>query len=152
MRKLVVLFAILLAGSLSLGSCAAPAAVPAGEAPGITQTTGEKMENLNGSSWLLSDLNGAAPVADSAPTLAFSAEGRVSGSTGCNRYMGGYTSDDASISFGQMAGTKMMCAPELMDQETMFFDLMGRVTSSTLADDTLTLTADDGATLLFMRG
>jgi len=67
-------------------------------------------------------------------------------------YTGGYTSDDASISFGQMAGTKMMCAPELMDQETMLFDLMGRVTSYTLADDTLTLTADDGATLLFVRG
>jgi len=50
------------------------------------------------------------------------------------------------------AGSRMMCAPELMDQEMTFFDLMGRVASYSLADDTLTLTVDDGATLVFVRG
>ncbi len=46
-------------------------------------------------------------------TLIFSTAGgqrRVSGFSGCNRYMGTYALKDGTVTFGPLAGTRMACA------------------------------------------
>ena len=55
-------------------------------------------------------------------------EGRLAGSGGCNRIMGGYTLDGEKISFGKMEMTRMAC-PEEMQQEREFVDTLQRVRS-----------------------
>ena len=60
-------------------------------------------------------------------TLAFDGEGRVSGSGGCNRFTGSYTFTDGELSFGPLAGTKMMCPEAVMDQEDRFHRALGAV-------------------------
>jgi len=51
-----------------------------------------------------------AQDANRAAHLVFQAGGRVAGSDGCNRIMGGYEVKADGITFGQMAGTQMACA------------------------------------------
>jgi uncharacterized membrane protein len=41
--------------------------------------------------WMIAEINGKAPVTGSTPTLAFDAEGKLSGGGTCNRFFGGYT-------------------------------------------------------------
>lgn len=109
-------------------------------------------DELAGTSWALSDLNGAAPVAEGQPaTLAFDDKGGVAGSTGCNRFFGGYSVDGAKVTFGQLGSTRMACPEPLMKQEQAFFDLLGRAATYAIAADTLTITAADGATITFTR-
>ncbi len=62
------------------------------------------------------------PVIDHSPArLEFSGNGRLSGSASCNRMMSAYTlrfeNNESLLSFGQTAGTMMMCPDVLMDQE-----------------------------------
>lgn len=83
LRILVPLVA--LAAVLSLGGCGSEDSGPVG-------TWGEK--------------------GDSTPYLDLTADGKVSGSDGCNRLMSRWTADGDEITFEQMASTKMAC-PEL---------------------------------------
>lgn len=129
------LIAALLLGGLLLAACAAPAGAP---------------EGLAGTSWALSELNGAAPVAEA--TLQFDGEGRLAGSAGCNRYGGGYSAEGATLAVGQLVSTKMACmADGVMTQEADFLGILGQAASYSIAGDTLTIEAADGASLTFTR-
>lgn len=168
MNARVTLIAALVLAALALGACAAPAArsntsetqTPAAQteptqaAPEAEETaeTMETTSDLASTSWLLSELDGAAPVAGGRPaTLEFNDEGRVAGSTGCNRFMGGYSVDGATVTLGQLASTMMACPDELMQQEQTFLKVMGDATSYTIVDDALTITTADGRTVVFTR-
>jgi putative lipoprotein len=54
------------------------------------------------------------------PTMTYSADGRVSGSTGCNQYSGTYRTDGSSIGITDVASTMMMCAGPGADVEALF--------------------------------
>ena len=61
-------------------------------------------------------------------TLAFMEDGKVGGSSGCNRYTGGYTIEGGhSLSFGPLAGTRKMCPPPLMELETLALETLSAV-------------------------
>ena len=77
--------------------------------------------------WLLEDLGGRGVMDMVQTTLVFDGEGRVSGSGGCNRYTGSYTFTDGELSFGPLAGTKMMCPEAVMDQEDRFHKALGAI-------------------------
>ena len=70
---------------------------------------------LGGTAWTAVELAGmTVPAAgrsgDSAAHLGFGADGRLSGSDGCNRVAGPYTVKDDALTFGQIVGTMMACA------------------------------------------
>jgi heat shock protein HslJ len=48
------------------------------------------------------------------------ADGRISGSGGCNRFMGGYTSEDGQLSISDLASTFMACEETVMNQEAQY--------------------------------
>lgn len=54
---------------------------------------------------------------------------RVSGSSGCNRLMGGYERQGNRLTFRQMAGTMMAC-PDGMEIERPFLDAMQKVSTT----------------------
>jgi hypothetical protein len=85
------------------------------------------------------------PVIDRTQTaLRFGADGRASGSTGCNNFSGGTTMDGQRLTFGAMATTRKACAPELMTQEQDFLSALGAIRSYSVAAD--------GALRLFGEG
>lgn len=101
--------------------------------------------------WLVETIAGAPVVKDSKPTIAFDDERRVSGHGSCNRFMGGFTLTGEGLTITQPAATMMACSPELMAQEGTFFKLLESVTSFSIADNVLTLTAADGRTIKARR-
>ena len=63
------------------------------------------------------------------PHLVFSPEGRISGSTGCNRLTGTYQLDGKALKFSPLAMTKMACPPPLDAQERAFIQAINAIVS-----------------------
>lgn len=104
---------------------------------------------LVGSYWKLTRLaDQPVVVADQQrePHLTLTADGRVSGFDGCNRFAGSYQVAGGSIAFSQMASTKMACL-DGMEHERAFADALGRARSFTITGIHLELTDADGALL-----
>ena len=85
--------------ALALSACASP------QAPA-----------LDGTSWTMV---GETP----APTIAF-ADGRASGSTGCNRWSADTASQGAGVRIGMTAVTEMACPGPAMDTEARFLSIL----------------------------
>ncbi len=83
----------------------------------------------------MNDDSEVVPTEAGAFTLTFAQDGRVSGTTDCNNYMGSVTVDGSSLSFGQLASTMMYCEGSqesvftraLMDVATYVFDAEGNL-------------------------
>jgi putative lipoprotein len=75
---------------------------------------------LTGGEWIAEAIGGK-PVLDKAKaSLAFAADGTVSGTGGCNRIAGSYTLAGETIGFGQMISSMMACEPLVSEQEARF--------------------------------
>lgn len=73
--------------------------------------------------WALVSVGGLA--AQPGGRIAFSADGAVFGTTGCNRFTGQAVSAPGVITFNRsFAATKMACMDELMEQETQVFEAL----------------------------
>lgn len=71
---------------------------------------------LTGSSWRVVEVwyeaqNGLQPVTGRAPTVAFGADGRISGTGGCNSFSGTYRAGGDTLATSGMASTEMYCYP-----------------------------------------
>nr|WP_300141498.1 META domain-containing protein [Propionicimonas sp.] len=74
---------------------------------------------LDGTSWTVTALNGAAPLAGHEPTMEF-AGAQVAGSASCNRYNAGFTQDQTRVTITPGILTQMACAEDVMTQEHAF--------------------------------
>ncbi len=110
---------------------------------------------LENTSWNLAMYNvGTAvtnvPAALEGVMLAFSADGKVYGSTGVNNIMGSYVfTDDGSLTFSSM-GTTRMAAPnqEVRDFELRLLELFEKVQTFEISGQNLTLRNKEGESLL----
>jgi putative lipoprotein len=92
---------------------------------------------------------GAAPLpATPRADITFTAEGRAHGSSGCNRFMGGFTLDGAALRFDTIAGTRMACEAPAMELEQRFLDALAAVRGWRREGPSLLLTDGAGATVL----
>lgn len=110
---------------------------------------------LTGTYWRLIELPGDEAIAvDPAlrAHLVLDAEqGRVSGSSGCNRLAGTFTVEGEALSFGPLAGTRMACPPPAMELERRFHAALASVTRYAIDGETLTLASSDGPVARFER-
>ena len=112
----------------------------------ISTPAAAHQERLSGGEWVLKGATGNRPA-----SIKFEA-GRVSGSGGCNRFGGTYKLEGDQLSFSALVSTRMACAPEVMEKEQAYFDLLSRVRSVALAGHELELRDGDGKALAsFMR-
>ncbi|MBN7770296.1 META domain-containing protein [Marinobacter daepoensis] len=110
---------------------------------------GDGQMSLAGSQWLVEEIAGEPLVAESQVTIGFTDEGRVFGSSSCNRYNGGWHVQGEELTFSQMATTRMACPGTLMQQEDRFLKLLGDVHRyQVTSDGQLVLETDDGITIL----
>ena len=83
------------------------------------------------------------------PRLEFQkAEGKVTGTTGCNQLMGPYTTQGNNIAFGPLALTKRACPGNLEDQ---FIQAMNEVSGFTIANLKLYLLSGSAEKLRFKK-
>jgi len=100
---------------------------------------------LTDSLWMLSELNGQAPLPDTAITAEFGDDGKVSGSSGCNSYTTTYSVSGKKISFGeQVALTMMACPNPVMEQERAYMEALSAAATFEVVEDELTLYDADG--------
>lgn len=84
-------------------------------------------ESLYDRPWLAEDIAGRAVVDRAQTTIAFKADGSVSGSTGVNRFHGQAKIDGDRVTIGPLATTRRAGPPALMDQEARFLKSIDRV-------------------------
>jgi heat shock protein HslJ len=85
-------------------------------------------------------------------TATFDPDGRLTGTAGCNGYGAAYTVDGDAIAIGPPDRTDMLCGPDVMAQEVVFFDGLSRAASFGVQGSSLTLLDADGAFLLSFVG
>jgi len=118
------LFLVLFAASFIINSC----------------TTADILTQLGGKEWNVTSLLGKTLIADDMikglPSLNFSENGKLFGSTGCNNFTGSYKLDGTKVSFNPGAMTKMFC-PESTEQD--FLKAINEVTNVKMDGNTLNL-------------
>ncbi len=130
---------------LAIGLCAGLCLLVACSPFGSQQGGGG---DLTGGMWALSALMGKPLVPDTSITAQFTADGKVSGSAGCNQYVGRYTVSGDSIQVSSpLASTRMACPQEVMDQESAYLKALGEAKTYTVREDQLTL-ADANKTVV----
>ncbi len=100
---------------------------------------------LEGTSWILTTLNGAEPLPDTTVTANFEADGNLAGSDGCNRYGARYEVDGDRITITPGMSTMMACPEPIMKQATDYMAALEAATSYQIQDDRLELRTADGA-------
>jgi heat shock protein HslJ len=126
--KQTFLILCLCAGLLTLAGCGT-----------LTAQQGTQRD-LTGTLWSLSSFIGKELVPGSGITVEFTSDGKIGGSSGCNRYAGAYKVDGNSLLISSpLASTMMACSEEVMDQETAYLQALGDVRSFTASQDQLTL-------------
>jgi len=114
--------------------------------PANTMNVHAESAPLVGSSWIVTDLAGTAPLADVPITFTFDAEGNISGNASCNRFGGHYKIDGDQITISRVRATRRYGPQEHMEQERRFLVLLQAVHSWELtAEDNLILTGPEGS-------
>ena len=107
---------------------------------------------LLGRAWSIGSVGGEEVVEGSEPELTFGRDGRLSGTTGCNRFFGEWEADEGELSVSNLGSTRMACPPELMDQEKRVLDLLAAVERFEVREDgSLVLTSSDNGSLTATR-
>jgi len=141
----------------SLGALAGCTSDRGAERPAAKVESQSSPTSLEGTDWRLVELNGKRALGTEGPGragLEFQrGGGRVSGSTGCNRFSGSFTLDGAALRFAPLATTRMACIDEKINQQELaFLSALGATERYALAGDTLTLVGPSGNLARFVRG
>jgi heat shock protein HslJ len=108
--------------------------------------------SIEGPTWRLTALGDHSPgVAETQmrPVTAHFEGGRISGFSGCNQFMGGYTLNQGSVVIGSLAGTLMACSEPHMALEKAVMGALTGTLRYAITGDRLTLTPVLGAPLAF---
>ena len=107
---------------------------------------------LAGEEWVIEDIAGGDIIDNSHATLQFLSDGKVAGSTGCNRLMGSYEINGKQLTIQPGGTTMMACPPALMNQERKLLNLLPTIRQFRVdATGALILQSDKGVTVLARR-
>jgi heat shock protein HslJ len=135
-----VLATTLLLGALA--GCAAQSTAPP------TAPSGAVQPALLGTTWAAVEIDGKPVEATEPqrPNIVLSAsDGRVTGTTGCNRVAGSFTQQGAALRFGMLASTRMACVPDRGPVENAFLAALDATTAQAVTGGTLELRDAAGA-------
>jgi heat shock protein HslJ len=118
----------------------------------VLATFAPQSQALAGTAWRVTGYNNGrqavvSVLAGTTLTMAFSGDGKVSGSAGCNRFTASYSASGQKLTIGPAAATRMMCArPErVMEQEQQFLKALETVATARFEGDRLELRTPEGA-------
>jgi heat shock protein HslJ len=118
--------------------------------------TAERPVALEGTRW---QVNGIAIGGDAVSSTIAGTEaditldaGALTGTAGCNRLTGSYSVDggasEGSISFSDIATTRKLCEPDVMEQERQILAALEAAASYSIEGSTMSLSDDGGSFLL----
>jgi heat shock protein HslJ len=105
---------------------------------------------LAGTSWIVISYNNGkqavvSVAAGTVLTANFGADGKLSGSAGCNNYTASYQTDGNKITIGPAASTMMACEQAVMDQEQQYLAALSTAATYRIDGNKLELRTADGA-------
>jgi len=107
--------------------------------------------SLTGTDWRLTRYDNGkqalvAPLRGTAPDLMLGDDGSLQGTSGCNRFRGGYTLNRDWLAFGPIASTRKVCPepPGAMEQESAYLRALESVAKYRIEGGELTLLNGDG--------
>ena len=114
--------------------------------------TGSSTKELEGTHWVLVEINQSPIIVGTAPTLHFEDE-QVSGYTGCNSFSGGFQVDDDVISFSGLFWTEIGCMEPagVMEQERAYMELLGLAERFELGNEALKIFTGSEGSLTFEK-
>ena len=113
-----------------------PVSVTLTEAGRTLTGCGGQSGDLIAGLWTVEALDGAALPATAEVDITFDpASGQVFGTSGCNRYAGGFTLTGEGLSFGAAAGTMMACPEDQMAVEQAFLGGLTTISRFDIAAD-----------------
>lgn len=80
-------------------------------------------------SWRVRAIGGVPTLGGPAPTIRFGADGKVSGSTGCNAFTGTFEAGGGTLTIGTLAMTRRACPDPIGAQEHQFVSALAAVTA-----------------------
>ena len=101
-------------------------------------------QDLAGTAWILTALNGAEPLPDTTITASFDADGTLNGTDGCNRYGAVYEVDGNNISITLGPSTLMACPEPIMNQATEYLTALEAAAAYQIQGEVLELQDADG--------
>ena len=126
-----------------------------GESEALRGCGGDPVELLGvGREWTVERVEGdeqadGGAVAGPAPTIAFGADGRASGSTGCNRWSGAWTLTGEALNLGRISSTRRACRGATGAREARFLRVLEGVrTFDVRGDGALVLATPAGETIV----
>ncbi|NEQ53061.1 MAG: META domain-containing protein [Leptolyngbya sp. SIO3F4] len=105
------------------------------------------LPSLEATQWQLASYQGEAVLEDVLITAQFQ-DGRLTGSSGCNRYTATYTATENQLILGPLATTRKLCAEPTMMQEQTYLSLLAQVTAYRATASSLELRTSEGSLLL----
>jgi heat shock protein HslJ len=121
-------------------------------------TLSEQVQELAATAWAVTGYNNGlqavvSVLRGSALTVVFAADGKVSGSAGCNHYSATYSTSGHNLRIGQPAATRKWCPqPDgVMEQEDRFLRALASAATWRLDGDRLELRTAAGALALSLR-
>lgn len=123
----------------------------------FTREVPPAQQPLVGTNWTLDSIYSgdavSSVISGTTITAVFDAEGKISGSAGCNQYFGSYTATGTSLSIGSVGSTKMHCPGDgIMLQEMQYLAALGKTAGFSIAGSRLSLADANGTTLLSFTG
>lgn len=122
---------------------------------GKTAVFTPQSQELAGTAWQATSVEGQSLVSGSSITVSFGNDGKISGTAGCNRYSGSYAASVSgeTVSISALSATRMLChEPEgIMVQEQRFLAALQSAASYSVNPGTLTLRAADGSAVVSLR-
>lgn len=107
---------------------------------------------LEGESWLLSADAPLGVALEAVGVTAHFEDGALTGRSGCNEYSTTYDAHGDSLTIGpNIASTQMACPPPQATVERAYLDRLPRVARYAIDGDTLTMTDDQGDTILLFQ-
>jgi heat shock protein HslJ len=107
-------------------------------------------QELGGTSWIVISYNNGkqavvSVMAGTELTANFGADGKLSGSAGCNDYSATYQTEGNAISIGPAISTKKACEPAVMDQETQYLAALSTAAAYRIDGNSMEMRTADGA-------
>lgn len=103
--------------------------------------------SLEGSSWILVEINGQPVLADPLVTLSFK-DGQLGGTDGCNHYGGSYTAQGSQLTIGKdIFSTMMACEEDIMQQASAYITALTNALQYKISGKSLKLIDGNGAVL-----
>ena len=99
---------------------------------------------LEGSSWILTSLNGTEPLPETTITASFGEDGTLNGTNGCNRYGAAYQVDGDNIAINLGPTTMMACPDPVMKQADDYMAALASAVTYQIQGDTLELSDAGG--------